>query len=351
MDILITEKQLKKIIKKKEVSEDNTGPNPEPQAGTSSQQSGGQGYPEVSKWESGVTRGPANQVGVTKWSDVVGSSLKRDKGNQLKENKLDEQPIGFPGTVYRSDASQVRGGKKEYTSGGVKKDLKQIPTAYVESIKSIWNWITNNKLLVTQIVASLVVGFFTGGATLWVQALWQLGVQLPFSVYDYYKGDNFGASLGLILAIIPLGGRTLGVGIKRNLAAMKNGGADFLKELSTKKTPQEVIEWYNKLPNDSQEKILLSRLMKQTPAELEKTVGEGAINALRESIKNGSIDLMKIPDMQLKWWKDLVFTGTLTGTTVYVGFKYNTPKEKAMDAESITKTLIPDYEIVIPTKK
>lgn len=89
MDILITEKQLKKIIKsKKEVKEDDTGPDPQPKAGTSSQQSGGQGYPQVNKWESGVTRGPANQVGVTKWADIVGSSLKRSKANQLKEQKF-----------------------------------------------------------------------------------------------------------------------------------------------------------------------------------------------------------------------------------------------------------------------
>lgn len=85
MDILITEKQLKKIIKKGEMDEQDTGPDPQPQAGTSAQQSGGQGYPEVGKWESGVTRGPANQIGITKWSDVVGASLKRDKANQLKE--------------------------------------------------------------------------------------------------------------------------------------------------------------------------------------------------------------------------------------------------------------------------
>ena len=45
---------------------------------------GGQGYPEVGKWESGVTRGTANQIGVTKWSDIVGSTLKRGKSNPLK---------------------------------------------------------------------------------------------------------------------------------------------------------------------------------------------------------------------------------------------------------------------------
>ena len=41
-------------------------------------------YPTVTKWESGVTRGTANQIGVTKWSDIVGSTLKRGKSNPLK---------------------------------------------------------------------------------------------------------------------------------------------------------------------------------------------------------------------------------------------------------------------------
>jgi hypothetical protein len=85
MKILVNEKQLKTLIKNKEISEDDMGPDPQPKAGTSTNQTGGQGYPEVSKWESGVSRGPANQIGVTKWADVVGSSLKRDKANQLKE--------------------------------------------------------------------------------------------------------------------------------------------------------------------------------------------------------------------------------------------------------------------------
>jgi hypothetical protein len=38
----------------------------------------------VGKWESGVTRGPGNQIGLTKWSDIVGSVLKRGKANPLK---------------------------------------------------------------------------------------------------------------------------------------------------------------------------------------------------------------------------------------------------------------------------
>lgn len=88
MKIQITEEQLKTIIEgiNKEIDEqtDSEPVEPEPEPGTSDKQSGGDGYPEVGKWESGVTRGPANQIGVTKWSDVVGSSLKRGKANQLK---------------------------------------------------------------------------------------------------------------------------------------------------------------------------------------------------------------------------------------------------------------------------
>lgn len=38
-------------------------------------------YPTVTKWESGVTRGPANQIGLTKWSEIV--KLNRGKANTL----------------------------------------------------------------------------------------------------------------------------------------------------------------------------------------------------------------------------------------------------------------------------
>lgn len=88
MKFQVTKKQfdtiIKEIVENQEVIEQEETPDPEPKSGTSSQQTGGQGYPEVGKWESGVTRGPSNQVGVTKWSDVVGANLKRGKANQLK---------------------------------------------------------------------------------------------------------------------------------------------------------------------------------------------------------------------------------------------------------------------------
>lgn len=91
MKTLITEKQFKSLMKSYkeeniEEQEDTTGA--EPKSGASTQQSGGEGYPEVSKWDdivgSKLTRGPANQIGLTKWSDIVGNLLKRDSANQLK---------------------------------------------------------------------------------------------------------------------------------------------------------------------------------------------------------------------------------------------------------------------------
>jgi hypothetical protein len=122
MKIGLSEKQYKTILtyvsENQEVREDEEVPSAEPEAGTSSTQSGGQGYPEVGKWESGVTRGPANQVGITKWSDVVGSTLKRDKANQLKEQSV----IGAPSNG--TSQNTVLNGR---------------PEGYVEGEYSLWS--------------------------------------------------------------------------------------------------------------------------------------------------------------------------------------------------------------------
>jgi len=72
MRLIISEKQIKKILSK-------TLSDLDEQNGETSTQSA----KPPTKWESGVTRGPANQIGLTKWSDIVGSTLKRGKGNTL----------------------------------------------------------------------------------------------------------------------------------------------------------------------------------------------------------------------------------------------------------------------------
>jgi len=125
MKLRLTEKQINKLVlqitENQEVKEqDSTGTDSEaakPTAGTSSQQSGGKGYPEVGKWESGITRGPANQLGVTKWSDIVGGNLKRGKANQLKEQSGQNVISKFPSCVAGETSNKNRGELKKSTSG------------------------------------------------------------------------------------------------------------------------------------------------------------------------------------------------------------------------------------------
>lgn len=57
---------------------------PSSTASSTSDSSTSSAYPQVGKWDSGVTRGPSNQIALTKWSDIVGSTLKRGKANPLK---------------------------------------------------------------------------------------------------------------------------------------------------------------------------------------------------------------------------------------------------------------------------
>lgn len=111
MELCITETQLKMLVKNslktKELGEQESPVNPEPKSGTSDKQTGASGYPEVGKWESGINRGPANQIGVTKWSDVVGANLKRSKANQLKEQSSYEKAIWDKSTQTLNKMSKV----------------------------------------------------------------------------------------------------------------------------------------------------------------------------------------------------------------------------------------------------
>ena len=62
---------------RKEMGEQDAAPS----GGASSGGGGGGKYPSVTKWETGLTRGPANQIGLTKWKDVV--KINRGKANTL----------------------------------------------------------------------------------------------------------------------------------------------------------------------------------------------------------------------------------------------------------------------------
>jgi hypothetical protein len=83
MKLVISERQLNELITQlnlnKEITEQGDGEGA-PEAGTSSD---GEQKTGASKWESGVTRGPANQIGVTKWADSY--KITRGRANPLSE--------------------------------------------------------------------------------------------------------------------------------------------------------------------------------------------------------------------------------------------------------------------------
>ena len=113
MRLVITEKQLKDLIRlqseNQELTEQGEGEG-SPEAGTSSD---GEKKTGASKWESGVTRGPANQIGVTKWSDVVGSKITRGKANPLSEQVV--TPVLNPvASLMATDAALNDTPYKEY---------------------------------------------------------------------------------------------------------------------------------------------------------------------------------------------------------------------------------------------
>jgi hypothetical protein len=78
MKIVVSEKQLNLLVtNSSEIGEQEDGT----ETGTSD---AGAGTTAGSKkWESGVTRGPSNQIGVTKWSETVGSKITRGKANPI----------------------------------------------------------------------------------------------------------------------------------------------------------------------------------------------------------------------------------------------------------------------------
>ena len=143
MKLGLTEKQYKDVISKILEQSESEPVSPEPEAGTSSTQTGGKGYPEVGKWESGVTRGPGNQVGITKWSDVVGSKLTRSKGNQLKEQMAN--PIGdymLNRMVKYTPIKTPLGSKLQIPIGSKILGVYEGNTSLFNSVK---NWISKDK--------------------------------------------------------------------------------------------------------------------------------------------------------------------------------------------------------------
>jgi hypothetical protein len=187
MDLCFTKKQILSLLEQDATADPAAQA---PTAGTSSKQAGGQGYPEVGKWESGIERGPANQVGVTKWADVVGSKLNRGKANQLKEQS----------STWEKE-------KSKYVTDYERRELSKIDNQQkkIEDFNFEKFWDNSGPIILT--IGSIAAATFIPGA----QGLWvSIGLDLIAAADSYFrKNDGLGASLSVALAFVPFIGRSL----------------------------------------------------------------------------------------------------------------------------------------------
>ena len=223
-------------------------PASEPEKGTSDKQGGGQGYPEVTKWESGIERGPANQTGVTKWSDVVGAKLTRGKANPLTEQE------GMEGGM-----SDVMNNMGKFTPNPEEYNLNNFLTAI--------NWDEWGQLGLT--VGSIAAAVFIPGAQgLGIAA----ALDLVAAADQYFiKKDTIGGAFYVILSSLPLIGHYTSIGKVTSQTAMRL--ASYFKNA---KSESEVINIMKGLPK--QDRYLVQKLVKESPERIGDLVTKIAKN-------------------------------------------------------------------------
>lgn len=257
MELRISENQLKSLIKEtlksKELGEDSEPVNPQPEAGTSDKQSGGSGYPAVGKWESGVTRGPSNQIGVTKWSDVVGANLKRGKANQLKEQE------GMEGAM--SDMMNTMG---KFTPNPEEYNTEN----FLQAIK----WDDWGQWALT--LGSIAAAFFIPGAQgLGIAA----SLDLVAAADQYFRQkDSVGAGVSTVLAFIPFVGDAIGVGKLSNKTI-----TNLINKFGPLKTKQQVLVALKTLPEKSIERYTIEQILKKNPNEIARLINTLSKNGIR----------------------------------------------------------------------
>lgn len=325
MKVNITEKQLQYIISQRTKSgelgeQDSATPvNPEPEAGTSDAQSGGDGYPEVGKWESGVTRGAGNQIGITKWSDTVGSTLVRGKGNPLKEQ------MGGPWTPNMENFNI---------------------NDFAKSIKwdSWGQWALMGGSI---LVATLVPG---------AQGLWiSIGLDLLASIDLYFnKKDGVGAGIAGMLSFLPI----IGNYAKAGKITIKTAER-LAKIMAPLKTEKEVLSVISKLPK--QDRYIIQQILKQDPSTLSKmitSITSKQIATKEEALKialqiNNLLKSGKLPKasagafyktlLMKRFGFDIGVSGLIIGGGIGGSMVYNKSKEES-DLTNLMKSSIPSFD-------
>ena len=256
MKLGLSERQYKlvisEVVKNQEIEEQGGPVNSEPEAGTSAQQSGGQGYPAVGKWESGVTRGPGNQIGVTKWSDIVGASLKRGKANPLKE----QNDLAFD-RRYGTAAAAEKSNREN-------RELVQGVIDFYKKYNHEVNMVLQIGALFIPFVGPLVSG----------------GIGLMDAAQYYNDGDTKMAGMVGMFALLP------GVGsIVSKIPIVKTLGSKGMVELAKKLTLG------TKITNPTEIKVVteMAKYKDLIKAEMEKIGKDATIAAARKGVQKNIV--------------------------------------------------------------
>jgi hypothetical protein len=312
MKLILTEKQYKGIIFKLLEQSESEPVSSQPETGTSSAQAGGKGYPQVGKWESGVTRGSSNQIGVTKWSDVVGSKLTRGKGNPLKE----QNDLAFDRRYGTAAAAEKSNRENRELVSWIAKETN-------------WDAWGQWALMGGSILAAC---FIPGAQGLWIS----IGLDVIASADLYFnKKDSYGAGIAGILAFIPLIGKSLKIGTVSVETAQK-----LAKYLAPLKTEEQVLSAISKLTK--QEQYIVQQVLKQDPNTLNNII-KGIVmskvatkqEALRVATQiNNLLKSGKLPKASAAaFYKNLNlqrfgFDILASGFVMYGGLKYKEKKEE-----------------------
>lgn len=330
MELRISENQLKSLIRNtlqtKEIGEQEEPVNPQPEAGTSDKQTGGSGYPAVGKWESGVTRGPANQVGVTKWSDVVGVNLKRGKANQLKEQE------GMGGAM--SDVMNTMG---KFTPSPEDYNLDN----FLKSVK----WDDWGQWGLT--LGSIAAAFFIPGAQgLGIAA----SLDLVAAADQYFRQkDSVGAGVSTVLAFIPFVGEAIGVGKLSNKTI-----TNLINKFGPLKSKQRVLVALKTLPEKSIERYTIEQILKKSPKEIARLINilskngirtkneaTNVVNNINKLYSEGKLTKQGVKNLFSKLGlQRFAFDLGLSGQVIFIGstIKDKQEKDKYINLGRATKT-------------
>ena len=243
MELLLTKKQIISLLEQDATADPAAQA---PTAGTSDKQAGGQGYPEVGKWESGIERGPANQVGVTKWADVVGSKLKRGHANPLKEQSSYEKGIWDKSTK---------------TLDNLNKNYTPVIDFYKEHNHDI------------NMVLGLGLGIFGGPIGLVIAS----GLGFLDAAEYFYEGDNKTGGMMLMFAALP----GIGGAVSKYIPGAKQLGTKLMTELGKK------LSLGQKITNPAEIEIVkgIAKYRPLIEQEMKKVSKELSIKAAKNNLK------------------------------------------------------------------